>query len=211
MARIKMGSLGPYLSGTIGKTVHSHWKGIPYIKTLPRTSKSSATSEQVVQRSKFAFVTSALRPLRDVIKTGYRTEAVKMTEFNMAISHCMKNAVSGITPDFHVNYSLVQVSSGSLPNVTAVASAEKGVIRFNWTNNTGLGKAKARDSAVLVAWRELSTTSCYKLEGALRHEEMATLTVPFYSGKTVHTWIFFISSDGKDIAPSMYTGQITVL
>jgi hypothetical protein len=48
-------------------------------------------------------------------------------------------------------------------------------------------------------------------DGALRSDGNDILELPAkLSGKTVHTWLSFISENGKDIAPSIYTGQLTV-
>ncbi|WP_394330967.1 DUF6266 family protein, partial [Hydrotalea flava] len=44
-----------------------------------------------------------------------------------------------------------------------------------------------------------------------RSTEQAVMDVSQFSGKTVETWIGFISADGKEIANSLYTGQVAVL
>jgi hypothetical protein len=51
----------------------------------------------------------------------------------------------------------------------------------------------------------------YTLNGPNRSSGQAMLDVSQFSGKNVETWLGFISADGKEIANSLYTGQVAVL
>jgi hypothetical protein len=57
---------------------------------------------------------------------------------------------------------------------------------------------------------EAKKESVFTLNGADRSAGTATLNVPGYAGQTVQTWIGFISADGKEIATSRFTGQLTI-
>jgi len=50
----------------------------------------------------------------------------------------------------------------------------------------------------------------YTTAGAERSEEVGTLDVSMFIGKTVETWVGFFSVDGKEIATSIYTGSFPV-
>jgi hypothetical protein len=50
----------------------------------------------------------------------------------------------------------------------------------------------------------------YTIGPALRSGATANLPVPGYRGKTVHTWLSFISANDKLVATSVYTGSILV-
>jgi hypothetical protein len=53
--------------------------------------------------------------------------------------------------------------------------------------------------------------SCgYKI-GAVRSAGTSTLDIPAkLSGHSLHTWMSFISADEKDVATSLYTGEVMI-
>ena len=107
---------------------------------------------------------------------------------------------------------MVKVSAGTgLLNGAAPAalSSAPGVLNFNWTDNTG-DNAKFSDKAMLVAYCAPLNTTTYNTAAAQRHDATAVLNVSAFSGQPVHTWIVFISEDGKRISDSHYTGMVTV-
>ena len=63
MGIIRQGANGGY-SGKVGSTVGSSWKGIDYIKALPKKSSKPATQAQLEQQAKFKLAngTSRLSP-----------------------------------------------------------------------------------------------------------------------------------------------------
>jgi uncharacterized protein DUF6266 len=46
--------------------------------------------------------------------------------------------------------------------------------------------------------------------GTSRHAGTEILDMRAFSGRTVHTWISFISADNRDVANSVYTGTVVV-
>ena len=104
------------------------------------------------------------------------------------------------------------MASGSLSltvNPTAT-STEPGVINFKWKDGTGYGNAKATDRPILIAFCESLNACSFIVSDASRSAETASLPVQLFSGKEVHTWISFLSENGKDVATSSYTGTVTV-
>ena len=136
-----------------------------------------------------------------------------MTEFNNAVSYTIKNALSGVYPDYYIDFSLLLLSRGDLPNVKTPAAAAQagGNIGFTWTDNSGTGKAKPGDKVILVAYCEELFCCAYSSGSATRSAGSSTLKVPGLTGRKVHTYIGFLSADGKDIASSIYTGEIQLL
>jgi len=111
-----------------------------------------------------------------------------------------------------IEYSKVFMASGSLSltvNPTAT-STEPGVINFKWKDGTGYGNAKATDRPILIAFCESLNACSFIVSDASRSAETASLPVQLFSGKEVHTWISFLSENGKDVATSSYTGTVTV-
>ena len=210
MGTFKKGILGGF-SGKVGTVVSGNWKGVDYMRSLP-VGNNSSSSAQVVQRTKFSLASKFLRSMKELLTISFSEFANKMTGPNSALAYTLKNAITGEYPDFKLDYSLALVSRGSLPNAAApgASSTQPGEINFNWSDNTGMGSAKATDKAILVAYSPDFNQCIYTTAGAKRSEAAATLDVRAFSGKTVETWLAFISDKGKDVAPSVYTGKVIV-
>lgn len=212
MGRYSKGILGNF-SGTVGTVIGGTWRGIDYMRSQPTRRSNTLTPAQVEQRIKFSLVVKFVQTFAGLAMISFRNYAVHMTGTNNAVSYILKNAVTGTYPNFELNYSLVLVSRGDLPNVlnpTAVPAAQAGSVTFNWTNNAGVGKAKANDKALLMIYCPATKQSVYTTGSAARSAQTETLDVSLFSGQVVETYIGFISADGKDMASSLYTGQLTI-
>lgn len=147
-----------------------------------------------------------------LLMISFRNYAVKMTGINNAFAYVLKNAITGIYPAYVINYPTVLVSRGDMPNVlapTAIAAAGS-LINFAWTDNSGVGIAKATDKAILAIYCPAMNLCIYTTGSAARNALTDTIDVSTFTGKVVETYIGFISEDGKNVATSLYTGQLTV-
>ncbi len=212
MGTIVKGILGGF-SGTIGTVIGGSWKGIDYMRSQPSKKSFNPTQNQLEQQAKFRLVIKFLGSMGGLVALGFGNIANQMTGQNSAMSYILKSAVTGVYPNYTILYPQVLISRGELPaalNPIAVAAAG-GLINFSWTNNAGVGKAKATDLALLVVYCEDYNQCIYTTGSAARSAGTDSLNVSFFSGKTVQTYIGFISADGYDIASSIFTGQHTVL
>ncbi|MBO9573750.1 MAG: hypothetical protein J7497_16310 [Chitinophagaceae bacterium] len=211
MARLNKGILGG-ISGLVGTVIGSTWRGIPYIRSKGPDTRENSSDKQKAQQSKFSLTTAFLHTMKDLLQIGYKNQAYQMTEVNAALSHIMKNAVQENNGAYELLYPLVEISRGSLPNaplaVAAAGNAE--LINFTWVNNSGLGKAKATDKAILVAHCPALKQTIWSKQ-VLRSAGAAVLEAPDFSGQTVQTWLSFVTEDEKDIATSVFTGAVNVL
>jgi hypothetical protein len=212
MGTINKGILGGF-SGTVGTVIGGSWKGIDYMRSQPARRSGTLTPAQVDQRIKFGLVIKFVQSFAGLVMISFRNYAVKMTGTNNAVSYILKNAITGTAPNFTIDYSLVLVSRGDLPNVNnpqAAPGAQPGEVTFTWTNNAGVGKAKPDDKALLLVYCPETSQSIYTTGSALRSAQTEILDVSMFSGKVVETYVGFMSADGKDIASSIYTGPVTV-
>ncbi len=138
--------------------------------------------------------------------------AIRMTGVNNALSYLLKNAITGVFPNVVINYQLVLVSRGSLPNATNPTATPQanGIVQFRWTNNAGVGIAKPTDKAVLVVYCEEIKMSLYTYTGNDRSTEVQDFDAKVFTGKVVQTYVGFISENEREIASSLYTGEMTV-
>jgi len=214
MGKINKGSgiLGGF-SGTVGAVVGSNWRGIETMRAVAKPRKGGSTPGQIDQQIKFALATKFLSSKRDLLEICYRDFAVEMTGTNRAVSHMLMHAITGVSPNFTIDYSKVMLSRGSLfaPEHAVAAPGAAGNVSFTWANSMLTGKATGTDKAIFVVYCETTNTSVYTMAGAPRSALAGTLAVPGFSGKTVQTWMAFISADNKRISNSVFAGQINVL
>nr|WP_294908721.1 DUF6266 family protein [uncultured Lacibacter sp.] len=212
MAIINKGILGP-ISGTVGTVIGGSWKGISYVRSQSTSRRTSFTQPQLEQQAKFSTAMKFLQPMTGLLSTSFREYAVEMSGFNNAMRYNLKNAIAGTYPAYSIDYALALVSRGDLPNAgnPTAASTVAGTVAFQWTDNSGVGKAQSTDASILVVYCPARNQCLYTTAGAARSTGAGLLAVSSFSGEQVQTFIGFISADGKNIAGSIYTGAVTVL
>jgi len=211
MGTIEKGILGA-VSGKVGNVVGAVWKGIPTLRSLQGSRKGSPSDLQLAQQARFSLLIKFLQPLTSLLNQTFDRIAVGMSGFNKAFSYHMQNAVAGDYPDFAINFPMVQIGHGDLPGVgsaTAV-SAAAGKLTLNWADNSGLGKARATDKAIVAAYSEELKHWVYNLDTVTRNAATYTVDLSMLSGKPVHVYLGFISADGKLASNSLYAGQVTL-
>jgi len=212
MGKISQGILGGF-SGKVGNVIGGNWKGIDYMRVKPASVANPKTEGQVDQRSKFSTVLLFLQPLQGFLKVGFHAYAVKMTEFNSAMSYNVKNAITGEYPDYAIDFESALVSRGALIGALnpTVNSPGVGQVQFNWVDNSIDGNAGPTDKVMVLVYNPARNESVYVTNGSARNTGTHILTVPDqYSGDTVYAFIAFISEDGKEVSNSKYVGEVVV-
>lgn len=212
MGKINQGILGGF-SGKVGNVIGGNWKGIDYMRVKPASVHNPRTEGQMDQRTRFAQVLQFLQPMKDFIKVGYKNYAIKMTQFNSAMSYILKNAVTGSFPNYTIDYANALISRGSLAGALngSATSSTAGAVEFTWYDNSSEGNAQATDKALILAYNKTKGEAIFVTDGALRTAGTQTLTVPDdFSGDAVECFIAFISADGLSVSNSKYVGSITV-
>ena len=211
MGKIAQGILGG-LSGKVGNIIGGSWKGIDYIRIKPSSVANPRTEGQVNQRNKFTVTLEYLQATSDFIKIGYKSFAVKKTEFNAAMSYVLNNAVGGVAPNFTIDFTLALLSRGPLSGVlngtTDLTTA--GQVTFDWDDNSAEGNANVTDKAMVLVYNPSKKESISILDGADRTVGSQVVTIPnTYAGDTVELFMAFVSEDGKTVSNSVYLGSGT--
>ena len=83
----------------------------------------------------------------NLLNVSFKPQAMRMTGYNKAFSYNVKNALTGEYPDFQVDYAMVLLGRGDLPNAGSLTatSSSPGSLEFSWTDNSGKGKARGTD------------------------------------------------------------------
>ncbi|TVQ07830.1 MAG: hypothetical protein EA361_17570 [Bacteroidetes bacterium] len=212
MGKISQGILGGF-SGKVGNVIGASWKGIDYMRIKPSSVANPRTPGQLDQRSKFATVLRFLQPMTDFLRVGFRLYAIKMTQFNNAMSYNLNNAVTGMYPNFMIDYANALVSRGNLTGAfnASASSPAAGSVEINWVDNSGSGSALATDRALIVLLNTQRQEAMFTTQGPARSVGSETISVPAeYSGEDVEAFLGFISEDGTRVANSVYLGSVTV-
>jgi hypothetical protein len=212
MGKISQGVLGGF-SGKVGNVVGGTWKGIDYMRIKPANVTNPRTEGQVDQRSKFSTVLRFLQPMTDFLRVGFKLYANKMTQFNAAMSYNLNNAITGVYPNFMVDYASALVTRGNLSGAAngAASSPSAGDVQITWDDNSGSGSAQATDKALIVLLNTTRQEAVFTTAGPARSAGTETISVPSeYTGEDVEVFLGFISEDGSKVANSSYLGSVTV-
>ena len=212
MAIISSGILGGF-SGTVGTVVGSNWRGIDYMRSRAFYRKDRKFSPaQLDQQQKFGLVTRFSNTIPALLNLTYKRYAKRQTGRNSAVSYLLQHAVTGSSSNFQLDNSKVLISRGPLLGAqaaTAVAGPNA-LITFTWSNNAGAGGAKTSDKAIIVVYCPELQQSRYAITDATRSSGSASLQAMGFIGRTVHTWLGFISENEQQVANSVYAGALVM-
>jgi hypothetical protein len=132
------------------------------------------------------------------------------TGYNRATSTIINLAITGTYPYTAISYPRVLISKGPLPGAenAEVAVDTEGNMLFAWTDNTGMGTARANDKVVIVAYFPQLKQAITSIGSAMRHAGQSLLETSIMKGYTAETWVGFLSNDERNAADSVYTGAI---
>jgi len=212
MGKLNQGILGN-ISGKVGSIVGASWKGISYIRSKAVSTKRTLTLPQLKHCSQFSTAVAAMKPITAFVRIGFKCYAHGQSAFNAATSHTYNHAIFGEYPNYMVDYPNLLVARGTLTGAdNALSSALPSKIKFTWENNNGSGEAQPTDKAMVVAINPAKREGAHITEGATRAAKSELLAVsPSWAGDEVHTYLAFISEDGKEVATSTYCGTVTVV
>jgi len=215
MGSIRRGIQGGF-SGKVGNVVGAHWRGIDYMRSLPRVSKGRpVTEEQLMHRVRFAAAVAFAKPISYVFNVGYgKLAKQKLTGYNLGVRQIFKEAIVGEHPDVSVDPTLVRVSAGDLVrprNPTAEALPGQ-LLRLAWVDHTRDGiKADHSDRAIAVVYNATKAEYVYDTATAKRLDEELLLELPdYFAGDEVHVYLGMVSKTGGIACNSLYLGTVTV-
>jgi hypothetical protein len=212
MATVAESPIG-VISGKLGQIAGAKWKGINYLRIIPASVANPQTPRQLSQRQKFAVTMDFLQPISQFLKVGFKDYAVRMTGMNAAFAYNIRNAITGVYPDYAIDFANALVTRGELAPALnqAAASTVAGMVVFTWDDNTGEIRSAATDKTLLVVYNPVKNQAVTVMELADRGDGTQTVTVPTsFSGDLVHCYIAFTDQDGIAISNSMYAGAVTV-
>lgn len=215
MGIIRQGILGGFRNKT-GSVVGAYWRNRDVIRGLPRASNKPATQAQADQRFKFGLITAFMARLSSFIDLGWGSGNGSTSPMNNAVAFHLKQAVTGVAPNFTIDYTKLKINSGKLllANGIAVAITAAARVDFSWLNTVPDGKYKDATDRVNVVVYNPAKDSFVTLQSAAARSALSyNLQVPpDFSGDTVHCYISFSSIiDKKLVSDSYYAGDFLLL
>ena len=107
-------------AGKLGGVVGSSWKGKQIVRKLPAPRKTESSPAQLRQQAKFSQLVNFLKPITPILNKAFEKSKLPMTAFNKALSN-NQNAITGIYPDFKIDYTNVILCKGYIRNGDIVA------------------------------------------------------------------------------------------
>lgn len=212
MATILNGITGGF-SGKVGNIIGGSWKGIDYMRSRATSVSNPNTPAQQDQRARFGTVGKFLRPLIPFLRIGYKSQAIKMSAFNAAMSYNLANALTGIYPAYELDYTKVLVSQGTLPEALnpAITSTTAGEVDYTWEDNSDDTNAFITDKAMLVVYNPTKQRAVTSVGGNTRGSGSQTITLPAsFSGDEVQCYLSFSNAKQSVISNSQYVSSLIV-
>lgn len=212
MGTIKKGIIGGF-AGKVGPVIGSSWKGIPYMKTRPEKVANPRTIGQMNHRGKLVKTIRFLSPMKQFIRAGFCEMAIRMTQFNAAMSYNYHRAVTGSYPDFDIAYPRVLVSQGSLcgalhPNVRA----EPGQLIFSWQNNADNMQVMDTDRVLLLAYNPRLQKAVFLIGGNTRDCGSQRINLPLsFVGDNLQCYLAFQNMEQTAASNSQWLGCIRTI
>jgi hypothetical protein len=154
-----------------------------------------------------------LQPIISFLNKTKKTVDIDLTGYNKAFSYNVKNAIAGAYPDLMIDFTMVLLTRGDLPNVKAsqAESISSGKIIFHWTDNSGTGLAHSDDKIFVAVYCKDLSDWIYGLDLAKRSAGSYIFDAAKFSGQPVQAYIGFLSSDGKEVSDSLHVGQLQIV
>ena len=207
MAKIPQGITGP-IHGTIGSIVGSKWRSTPYIKSKAEKSDKPRSAKQIASQEKFKFLQNFLATFRPYFIVGFQNESIYCSEWNSAFS-ANHHAVTGVFPDFNIDYRQVKLSSGLLPGLQnpEISFPDQRTLQLKWQFVDG--QMISWDDQVTVVVYSAERQSAYGMVTAIgRAAKSLSMPIdPRIIGQEIHVFIYLSTVNRRVISNTQYLGK----
>ncbi len=214
MGTIVNGANGGF-KGKAGSIIGSSWKSINYIKGLYKKRSKPASEAQMMQQEKFKTLMRFLLPINFFLKIGFgRKNTEKLTPINAAFQFNLDKAITGVYPDYALDYAKVSIADGSLYGGGSVAVAyDAGDLTFTWsTGNSETFETFADDMVYVLAYHAEKDEFISTPAPSTRALGTVTFSVPEHLATgAVHTWLFLSNRSKTKVSKSVYLGEIQLI
>jgi hypothetical protein len=200
--------------GRTGNHVGRRVRGKNTISMRQAKSHKLPSPLQLDQRLQFGLMTTFISRLAGVVAVGFAAYDAKMSARNAAVGYNLLHAITGVSPNYSINYAKLLYSKGKLdlpefPEVNTVTAAK---LDYSWPAATGDTNAKDTDKVTFVVYNEVKDKFVTLRGVAVRSALAYSLLLPGdFSGDNVQAYISFTAADGKLVSDSYFVGEFTVV
>ncbi|HMI02590.1 MAG TPA: DUF6266 family protein [Pedobacter sp.] len=194
---------GPFyhLVGKVGNNVGRVVNGQNVFSIAPAKGNRTPSAAQLVIQQKLTLMTGWLSEVSDFIRIGFEDRNSDMSAWNAAVRYNLLNAVTGVSPNFTIDYPKVLFSDGKLAKAKnmVLSTTEDAQLDFAWSAAIPSLKAGAgTDKPVLVVYNPSKQEWEVSVGAAIRSALSYDLLLPVdWSGDNVQVWTSFVSADNK--------------
>ena len=195
------------ISGRHGSAVAAEYRnGMNVLKvfTAPFNPKSV---KQVAVRTKFSFVIATLNCMNNLFKITFHG----LGDAHHAFSLAWKNAVTGTSPNFSMDYTKMIMSQGNVSVASQLTAAKTTgtSVKVNWVSSLLPTTALATDNVNLIFLNEAKKQVVLLKNCAQRPANTIEVELPAeWTGANLHSWIYFSVADGSHNSLSEYISQV---
>jgi hypothetical protein len=211
MAKFNQGINGPF-QGKVGTVIGASWKGIPYMRSLPKKRTSDPTPGELLNRKKWALSQRWLQPVQEFVRIGFKGYSPKSEGFVAAKSYLLKNALVVAGENIMIDPARVKLSWGDLPlpNNLQMTRSEGGLIQFTWDPKVYDEISYKGDQIMMLAYNVEKEEVEKNLYGRVRAHGSDQLQIDTNETGTYHIYAAFIAHDRSRQSESVYMGTVEI-
>lgn len=197
-----------------GTAVFSKQFGKNTMRTKPIEVRNPKTLLQRQQRAKFAIMVALARLFMGFIRVSFKQLATSMSQFNVFVKSNISDAISGVYPNYTIDFTKIIVSRGTLTGAdTGAATAVAGhKINVTWVDNSGNGDAQATDNAMALVINDTKKAIVQDMVTKTRADASIDFTVPVsWVGDEVHAFLSFKTPASDRVSDSTFLASVTIL
>jgi len=205
----KTGPNGEFI-GRKGNTVSYLLNGQVVTRTIGVVTSWSDPQKLIQMKTKL--ISPVLKAAKVYIELGFKTTFRLQTWSinNKATSENNPAAITGIYPDFTLDYSKIIFSMGDVPMPkNAQVQLIDNALNFTWEADLANEDADESDQIMLLAYFPETKSTLTVLSGAKRTVEQDKIILTSWTKQTViETYVSYVSDDRNSVSNSVYTGQL---
>jgi len=207
---------GPYyhLVGRTGNNVGRVRGGKNVFSMRPHPSSKPPTELQLDVREQFSLIVSILKWITVLIRVGFQDRNGGESAMNAAVSYNYRNAITGVSPNYVIDYPKMMYSQGLLSEAAApeVEAMVANKVTFSWGTALESGLGSLTDLATVLVYNPAKDRFVPMAGAAARSVQVYELSLPAtFSGDLLHCYISFVAVGGKVVSNSVYVGSVTAM
>jgi hypothetical protein len=207
---------GPYyhMQGRAGNNVGRVVKGKNVFGMRPAKSNRPPSAAQLNVQMQLGLIAGWMSEMSTFIKIGFEDYDSEMSPWNAAVKYNLAHSITGVSPNYTIDYPKVLFSRGKLAKGKNVvmATTEDAQLDFSWSAAVpSMQMGSGTDQVVFVVYnpakQEWDVSSGAAVRSALSYDMLLPVD---WSGDNVHVWNSLLSADHKEVSTTVYLGATVV-